>query len=155
MLFSSLVFVLPATCTTTRLHGGARRRPHHRRRLNSTTGSLDSYIEGSRLFHVTVASQFEHFISLWRPNCSLVVDDQLQLMAFTVCTAGVLVVGYPGCAFMEFHWSWVAIDGGDMIADCAHLKYGSTCCTSGGHERGSVAVRPGLSGSHCLALEKP
>ena len=82
-------------------------------------------------------------------------DDQLQIMAFTVYTAGVLVVGIQVCTFMEFHWSWVAIDGGDMIADCAHLKYGSTCCTSRGHERGSVAVRPGLSGLHCLALEKP
>ena len=57
-------------------------------------------------------------------------DDQLQIMAFTVYTAGVLVVGIQVCTFMEFHWSWVAIDGGDMIADCAHLKYGSTCCCS-------------------------
>ena len=65
-------------------------------RFNGTAGSLDSYIEGSRLFYVTVASHFEHFISMWRPNCSLVVDDQLQMMAFTVYTAGVLVVGFPG-----------------------------------------------------------
>ena len=39
---------------------------------------------------------FEHFISMCRSNCSLVVDDQLQMMAFIVYTAGVLVVGYPG-----------------------------------------------------------
>ena len=61
-----------------------------------SAASLDSYIEGSRLFYVTVASHFDHFISLWRSNCSLVVDNQLQMMVFAVHTAGAVVVGYPG-----------------------------------------------------------
>ena len=35
-----------------------------------------------------------------------------------------LSLGIRVCAIMKFHWSWVAIDGGNMMADCAHLKYG-------------------------------
>ena len=30
-------------------------------------------------------NQFVHFISLWRSNCSLVADDQLQMMAYLRC----------------------------------------------------------------------
>ena len=35
-----------------------------------------------------------------------------------------LSLGFRVCAIMKFHCSWVAIDGGNMIADCAHLRYG-------------------------------
>ena len=35
LLYSRLVFVLPATCTTTKPFGGAHRRPHHRQAVQS------------------------------------------------------------------------------------------------------------------------
>ena len=33
-----------------------------------------------------------------------------------------LSLGIWVCAIMKFHWFWVAIDGGNMIANCSHLN---------------------------------
>ena len=56
--------------------------------FNGTIGSLDSYLEGSRLFHASESTdatrkgvfldQFEQLILLFRSNFSLVADVQLH-----------------------------------------------------------------------------
>ena len=76
LLYSRLVFVLPATCTTTRLFGGARRRPHQRRAVQWhywPFGSVRLRLEtlprlrvDRRVQEQSCRDQFEHLISLWR-----------------------------------------------------------------------------------------